>query len=91
MKKKKVYRSVSDIRLARERLKYEHKFYKERLLATAGNTIPSLSVSMRNLGIAIRNRFFALSILRSAARSNIFYSIIGRIFRKRKSKQKINN
>jgi hypothetical protein len=87
MKKRKVYRSVSDIRLARERLKYENKFYKERLIATAGMTIPSLSVSMRNLGLAIRNRFFTLSIIRSLARSNMFYSLLGRVFRKRRTRQ----
>jgi hypothetical protein len=87
MKKKKIYRSVSDIRLARERLKYENKFYKERLLATAGMTIPSLSVSMRNLGLAIRNRFFTLTILRSLVRSNMFYSVLGRVFKKRRTKQ----
>jgi hypothetical protein len=86
MKKKKVYRSVSDIRLARERLKYENQFYKERLLASAGATIPSLSVSMRNLGLAIRNRFFTLTVLGSLARSNLFYKLLGRVFKKRRKK-----
>jgi hypothetical protein len=87
MKKKKMYRSLSEIRLARERLRYENKFYKNRLIAAGTMTIPSLSVSFRNLGISIRKRLFAFTVFRSLVKSNIVYDAVrgvARRFRRRR-------
>jgi hypothetical protein len=84
MKNKKNYKSISDIRLARERLKYENKFYLEKLKNATSMTMPSLSHSFKNLGFSIRNRFFGFTVVRSILKSNLMYKVFRRFSGKSK-------
>lgn len=79
MKKKKDFSSIAEIKLARERLRYENKFYQERLKTSGSNTLPSLSLSIENLKYTIRNKLFTFSVFKALLKSNIVYFMAGRV------------
>jgi hypothetical protein len=82
MKKRRRFKSIEDIRIARERLTYENKFYFEKLKNTASLTVPSLTLSFKNLGLSLRNSFFGFTVVRSILKSNLVYNIARRFSRK---------
>lgn len=81
MKKKKEFNSIADIKLARERLKYENKFYQKRLKTSGSTTVPSLSLSVRNLKYTIRKNLFTFAVFKALIKSNIIYFMAGRVSR----------
>jgi len=74
--KQKSFRSIHEIRLARERLRFECLFYGEKLKNSRNRLFSGFTHSIRDIGFNIRNRLFALSLVRSVAKSNMFYEFI---------------
>lgn len=81
MKNKKGYNSIHDIKIARERLRYETKLYEEKLRNTNNLILSGITLSMKNLKFNIRNRLITYSIFRSFYKSNLFYDFVKNFFR----------
>jgi hypothetical protein len=81
MKKKRSYRSIYDIKIAKERLRYETRLNKEKLKISSNYVFSDLSLSLKNLGANIRNRLLAYSIVRSYARSKLLFTLVRNLVR----------
>ncbi len=76
MNKKTKFNSIHEIRLAKERLRYESLMYRERLKNKINQLCSGFSFSLRNLSFNIRNRFMTYSVFRSLFKANFFYDFI---------------
>lgn len=76
MKNKSRYNSMHEIKIARERLRFEVKLYEVKLKNTNNILFSGISLSMRNLKFNIRNRLISYSIFRSLYKSNFIYDFI---------------
>jgi hypothetical protein len=76
MKNKVVYNSIYDIKIAKERLRYEVKLYEEKLKNTNNLLLSGISVSFRNLKFNIRNRLVSFALFRSLYKSNVAFGFI---------------
>lgn len=71
--RKKSFNSVREIKLAKERLRYECLFYSEKLKNSGNRLFAGFTRSLKELSFNIRNRLFAYSLMRSFAKSNLLY------------------
>ena len=73
MKNKVAYKSIYDIQIARERLRYETRLYEEKLRNANYLIFSGISMSLRNLRFNIRNRLVSFALFRSLYKSKYAY------------------
>ncbi len=75
-KRKSKYRSIQEIKLARERLKYESMLQQEKMKNSSRRLFSSFTYSLRNLSFNIRNRLVTYSFIRSLYKTNILFDFM---------------
>lgn len=81
MKKKTGYSSLNEIKIAREKLRYESKLQEEKLKSVNYLMFSGISMSMRNLSFNIRNRLLSFALFRSLYKSKFTYDFIRNFIR----------
>ncbi len=81
MSKKRVYTSLQDIRLARQKLRYEVMLCEEKFKNSSNMLLTGLSHSMKDLGFYIRNRLFTYAFFRSVSKSGMLYDFLANFAR----------
>ena len=76
MKNKAGYHSIYEIKIAKERLRYEVKLYEEKLKNTNNLLLSGISASFRNLRFNIRNKLVTYALFRSLYKSNYVFGFI---------------
>ncbi len=80
LKKRKIkrarYTSLQDIRLARNKLRYETLLCEERFKNTSSRLFAGFTGSIRDLGFYIRNRLFTYAFFRSLTKSGMIYDFL---------------
>jgi hypothetical protein len=75
MKRRKNYSSILEVRLARERYRYETKLHMERLENTGDLIIAGISLTLSNLSLDIRRKLFNYSVFRFLIKTGMFYNL----------------
>jgi hypothetical protein len=73
MKSKTGYNSIYEIRIARERLRYELKLQEEKLKNVNYLLISGISSSLRDIKFNIRNKLISFAFFRSLYKSNFVF------------------
>ena len=79
--RKKTYSSIQEIRLDRERLRFESMYYNEKLKSSSKRLFSGLSGSLRDLRFNIRNKLFTFSVFRSLSKTGMLYDFINNFAR----------
>jgi uncharacterized membrane protein YqjE len=67
--KKTAYNSIYDIRIAKEKLRYEVKLHEEKLRNANYLLMSGISMSLNNLRLNVKNRLVSFALFRSLYRS----------------------
>lgn len=81
MKNKTKFNSIYEIRIAKERLRYETAIQSERLSNKTGMLFSGVSFSLRNLSFRIRNRLFTYAFVRSLSRTKMLHDFLNNFIR----------
>ncbi len=81
MSKKRVYTSLQDIRLARQKLRFETMLCEEKLKNSSDMLFTGLAHSVKDIGFYIRNRLFTYAFFRSVSKSGILYDFLANFVR----------
>ena len=76
MKNRIVYNSMFDIKLEKEKLRFEILLYEEKMKNLNSQMISGLSVSMKNLSFNVTNRLISYSLLRSLYKTRYLYDFL---------------
>ncbi|TVR68523.1 MAG: hypothetical protein EA408_13425 [Marinilabiliales bacterium] len=70
------YTSLQDIRLARNRLRYEILLCEERMKNSSVRLFAGFTNSLRDFGFYVRNRLFTYAFFRSLSKSGMIYDFL---------------
>jgi hypothetical protein len=73
--KKKNYSSLFEVRLARERYRYETMLKKEKLENTGNLIISGVALTLSNISLDLRKRLFNYSFFRFLIKTGMFYKL----------------
>ncbi len=81
MKNKVAYKSIYDIQIAREKLRYEIRLHEEKLRNANYLLFSGISMTMRNLSFNIRNRLVSFALFRTLYKSKYAYDFMRNFIR----------
>jgi hypothetical protein len=73
MKSKKGYSSIYEIKVAKERLRYQMKLQEEKFKNINYLLLSGISSSLRDLRFNIRNKLISYAFFRSLYKSNVVF------------------
>jgi hypothetical protein len=79
--KKPAIKSVYDIRIAKEKLRYEIKLHEEKLRNANYHLMSGISMSLRNLKLNVRDRLVSFALFRSLYRSKYAFDFMRNFIR----------
>jgi hypothetical protein len=71
-KAKRDYKTIHEIRMAKERYRYDTIVHREKLYNRTGLIFSNLSLSMRDWSLNVRSKLFNYSIFRTLFKTSIF-------------------
>jgi hypothetical protein len=74
MKRKREFKSIHEIRIARERYRYDTILQREKLNTRAGMIFSNLSLALNNMSLNIRSRLFSYSFFRTLFKTGMLVS-----------------
>lgn len=78
-KSKREYKTIYEIRLAKEKYRYDTIVHREKLYYNTGLIFSNLSLSMRDLSLNVRSKLFNYSFFRTLFKTRMIIGIVKNI------------
>jgi hypothetical protein len=74
-KAKRDYNSIFEIRMAKERYRYDTIVHREKLYNRTGLIFSNMSLSLRDWSMDVRSKLFKYSFFRKIYKTSIFFGV----------------